>query len=95
LEIWFQWCELSVIPVSPSYRFFASLTKSKKQTVTADSSTIAELIAAFLASKEIAWARSMLTELGYQQDHPTILHEDNQSTIQMINNDSNTKNETY
>jgi hypothetical protein len=67
------------------------LTKSKKQTVTADSSTIAELIAAFLASKEIAWARSILTELGYQQDHPTILHEDNQSTIQMINNDSNSQ----
>jgi len=67
------------------------LTKSKKQTVTADSSTIAELIAAFLASKEISWARSILTELGYQQYDPTILYEDNQSTIHMINNDSNSQ----
>jgi len=67
------------------------LSKSKKQTVTADSSTVAELIAAFSASKEIAWARSFLTELGYQPSAPTILYEDNQSTICMINNDSNSQ----
>jgi len=60
------------------------LTKSKKQTVTADSSTVAELIAAFLASKEIAWARSILTELGYAQSHPTVFFEDNQSTIRSL-----------
>jgi hypothetical protein len=67
------------------------LSKSKKQTVTADSSTIAELIAAFLASKEIAWACSILQELGYQQNTPTVLYEDNKSTIHMINNDSNSQ----
>ena len=41
------------------------LILSKKQTITADSSSVAEFIAAHLATKEIMWARSMLAELGY------------------------------
>ena len=69
----------------------AFLSRSKKQTVTADSSTVAELIAAHLATKEIMWARSMLAELGYPQLNPTILQEDNMSTIHIINNDCNTQ----
>jgi hypothetical protein len=67
------------------------LTRSKKQTVTADSSTIAELIAAFTATKEIMWARSLLTEIGYPQLAPTIVYEDNMSTIAMVNNDGNSQ----
>jgi len=67
------------------------LTRSKKQTITADSSTVAEFIAAHLATKEIMWARSLLAELGYPQLDPTILYEDNKSTIAMINNDSNSQ----
>ena len=67
------------------------LTRSKKQTITADSSTVAEFIAAHLATKEIMWARSLLAELGYPQLNPTIFHEDNMSTIAMINNDSNSQ----
>lgn len=67
------------------------LTRSKKQTVTADSSTIAELIAAFTVTKEIMWARSLLAEIGYPQLEPTIIYEDNMSTIAMVNNDGNSQ----
>ena len=35
------------------------------------------------------WARALLQEMGYTQDTPTVLGEDNMSTIAMINNDSN------
>ena len=69
----------------------AFLSRSKKQTITADSSTVAELIAAHLATKEIMWARSMLAEMGYPQINPTILFEDNMSTIHIINNDCNSQ----
>ena len=67
------------------------LSRSKKQTVTADSSTVAEFIAAHVATKEIMWARSLLGELGYPQILPTVLLEDNMSTIHMINNDCNSQ----
>ena len=69
----------------------AFLSRSKKQTITADSSTVAEFIAAHLATKEVMWARAMLAELGYPQVNPTILYEDNKSTIAMINNDCNSQ----
>jgi hypothetical protein len=61
------------------------LTSSKKQIVTADSSTIAELIAAFTVTKEI------IAEIVYPQLEPTIIYEDNMSTIAMVNNDGNSK----
>ena len=62
---------------------------SKKQTVTADSSTVAELIAAHLAAHEIMWARNFLQELGYPQQNPTTMFEDNMSTISLILNKGN------
>jgi hypothetical protein len=62
---------------------------SKKQTVTADSSTVAELIAAHLAAHEIMWARNFLSELGFHQTDPTTLFEDNLSTITIIGNEGN------
>jgi hypothetical protein len=68
-----------------------SSVEAKKQTITADYSTVAEFIAAHLATKEIMWARAMLAELGYPQENPTILYEDNKSTIAMINNDCNSQ----
>ena len=40
-------------------------------------------------SKGIMWARALLGEMGHTQLKPTILGEDNMSTITMINNDSN------
>ena len=67
----------------------AFLSRSEKLTVTADSSTVAEFIATHLVAKEIMWARALLGEMGYPQLEPTILGEDNMSTIAMINNDSN------
>ena len=67
----------------------AFLSRCKKQTVTADSSTVAEFIATHLASKEIMWARALLGEMGYVQTAPTTLGEDNMSTIAMIRNDCN------
>ena len=42
----------------------AFLLRSKKQTVTADSSTLAEFIATHLVAKEIIWARAFLGEMG-------------------------------
>ena len=66
-----------------------SCRDQKSMIVTADSSTVAEFIATHLASKEIMWARAILEEMGYGQDQPTVLGEDNMSTIAMINNDSN------
>eukprot|EP01035_Chromulina_nebulosa_P025306 gene25306-33026_t len=67
------------------------LSRSKKQTITADSSTVAEFVATHMAAKEIMWARSLLSELGYPQHGPTTLFEDNKSTIYMIQNDSHTQ----
>jgi hypothetical protein len=49
------------------------------------------LIAAHSAAKELVWARSMLEELGFKQEAPTVLYEDNMSTIAMINNDCNSQ----
>ena len=62
---------------------------SKKQTITADSSTVAELIGAHLAAHEIMWARNFLSELGFPQTSPTVLFEDNLSTISLIVNKGN------
>ena len=50
---------------------------------------MAEFIATHLASKEIRWARALLGEMGYAQIAPTVLGEDNMSTIAMIKNDCN------
>ncbi len=65
------------------------MTLTKKQSITADSSTVAEYIAAHLAAKQIMWARNFLSELGFPQKGPTILYEDNKSTISLIENDGN------
>jgi len=73
-------------------RFSGSLTTvSKKQKIVADSSTIAEFIATHIITKEIMWARGLLKSLSYPQAEPTILYEDNMSTIAMIKNKSNGK----
>ena len=67
----------------------AFLSRSKKQTVTADSSTVVEFIAIHLVCKEVMWVRGLLSEFGYSQLEPTVLGEDNMSAIAMINNDCN------
>ncbi len=64
----------------------ALIALSKKQTVTADSSTVAEFVATHTVTREIMWARSFLASIGFPQNMRTILYEDNMSTIAMIEN---------
>jgi Reverse transcriptase (RNA-dependent DNA polymerase) len=59
--------------------------KSKQQDTIATSSTEAEFIAAVLAAKMIKYLRSILFELGFEQDAPTPIFEDNQAAIHMVN----------
>ena len=77
-------CTLHIGRHSASFR---SLTK--KQSVMADSSTVAEYIGAHVAAKEILWARNFLFELGFEQQEATTLFEDNQSTIKLIGKPGN------
>jgi len=55
--------------------------RSHKQPNIALSSTESELIAAVDATCDIIWYRNILDELGFTQDSPTVLHNDNLSTI--------------
>ena len=79
-------CTLHIGRESGAYQ-----SMSKKQTITADSSTVAEFIATHTVSKEIMWARDFLSSVNYPQAFPTVLYEDNLSTISMIKNKSNGK----
>jgi hypothetical protein len=59
---------------------------TKNEDVVALSSAEAELMAATTAVREIIWIRKILGELGFSQDKPTILFEDNTSCIRMSKN---------
>jgi hypothetical protein len=59
--------------------------------ITATSSTEAEFIAAVSSAKVAKYLCSILAQLGFTQTTPTILHEDNKSTIKMVNGDKPTK----
>ncbi len=59
--------------------------KSKVQPTVSTSSTEAEFIAAVYAAKIAKYFRSILLELGFPPDGPTVLYEDNQAAIAMIN----------
>lgn len=59
--------------------------KSKVQSTVSTSSTEAEFIAAVQAAKIAKYLRSILLELGYEQSDPTVLYEDNQAAILMVN----------
>jgi len=59
------------------------ITISKMAKLIALSSTEAEYIAIFEASKIIMWLSQFLLELGYP---PTILYEDNKSAIHIVHN---------
>jgi hypothetical protein len=59
---------------------------SKKQPVIALSTTEAEYIAAVFAGQEGVWIRGMLKDLGKDQEGPTSLFIDNQSTISVSKN---------
>ena len=59
---------------------------SKKQTTVALSSTEAGYVAASLATQEAIWLRSLLADLNFIQDEPTVIFEDNQGAIAMSRN---------
>ena len=59
--------------------------KSKVQSTVSTSSTEAEFIAAVHAAKIAKYLRSILHELDYAQPGPTVLYEDNEAAILMIN----------
>ena len=63
----------------------AIVYRSKTQSIIALSSTEAELLAAVEAAKVARFLRSMLKELGFRQKKPTVIYEDNQSTIHVFN----------
>ena len=59
---------------------------SRKQTLTALSSTEAECLALTEASQETVWLRTLLSELKFPQLEPTPIMEDNQGTIALTEN---------
>ena len=59
--------------------------RCKYQDVIAHSSTEAEFTAACDAGKMILFFRSLLEDLGIEQNHATILYEDNNGALMMAN----------
>jgi len=68
-----------------TYSGGAIVYRSKAQSITALSSTEAELIAAVTAAKTARFIRAVLNELGFKQDGPTPIYEDNKPTIDIVN----------
>jgi hypothetical protein len=56
---------------------------SKLQSSVALSSTEAEYIALSLTSRDVIWCRALLEELGFAQQSPTTIYEDNDSCIKI------------
>jgi len=74
-----------------TYSGGAIVYRSKAQSITALSSTEAELIAAVTAAKTAKFLRSILHELGFTQHEPTPIYEDNQPTIDIVNSQKPTE----
>ena len=67
---------------------------SNRQSVIALSSTEAEYISLCAGAQEATWLRRLLCSVGFKQETPTTMYEDNQGTIQLTKNpksDSRTK----
>jgi len=62
--------------------------KSQKMKLVTLSSTEAEYVALCEAATEVVWLRRLLRDIGFAQDSPTIVYEDNKSCIDMVNNRS-------
>jgi hypothetical protein len=71
------------------------LWQSRKQRIVALSTTKAEYIALAEAVQEAIYLRQVLEELGYAQQEPTIIFEDNQSAIAIVKNDAFRTNEAH
>jgi len=61
--------------------------RCKSQPITAQNACEAELVAANAAAKVSKYLRCVLIDLGYPQDDPTTLWEDNEATIKIVNTD--------
>ena len=59
---------------------------SKCQSVVALSSTEAEYIGLSHATQEVIWLRSLLKNIGFAQEKPIIIFEDNQGSISLAKN---------
>ena len=66
--------------------------KSKLQPAVAVSSSECELYAAVHAAKVAKYLRTILHELDFTQQKPTMLYEDNQAVIKVVNNERPTSN---
>ena len=64
----------------------AILFKAKKQTVTAPSTTWAELVTFSDCSLDVRGCRNLICELGFPQEEPTPIAQDNQSAQTIVNN---------
>lgn len=60
--------------------------KSCKQKIVATSSMNAEIVALFDALPFVTWMRDLLIELGYGQNGPTTIQQDNMSALQVYKN---------
>jgi len=60
--------------------------QSQRQPTIATSSTQAEYMAANSAAKEAIYLRQLLKDLGHEQTTPTVIHKDNQGTIDISEN---------
>jgi hypothetical protein len=59
---------------------------SKRQTTVALSTAEAEYMSATQAVKEALWLKQLLTEIGFTQSHPILIHSDNQGCIALTKN---------
>lgn len=64
----------------------AAICESKKQSITADSSTTAEVAGNALAYPDIQYASNIFEELGYPQPTALGIGNDNQSTMKLLQN---------
>ena len=53
------------------------------------SSTESEYVALCEAARELIWLRGLLSELGWDQTEPSVIWQDNQSTLQMVDGHRN------
>ena len=66
--------------------FFA---KSRKMKLVTLSSTESEYVALCEAAREAIWLRRLLDDIGFTQNDPTLMWQDNKSTIDMVNGHRN------
>ena len=61
---------------------------SRKQTIVAQSTTESEYTCLATATSDLLWLHNLLTEVDVPFTKPSVIHEDNQSTIHLANNQS-------